>query len=131
MFKNRKNNNKKGFTLVEVIVVLVILAILAAIMIPALTGYIEKANKKTAMVEARAVLLATQTVASENYPKSIVVGTNDKLETGAATEVKDLSEVEGTIDSVKIDNNSKVTKLVYKTGKYTVTYENKKFTVAE
>lgn len=129
MFKNRKNN-KKGFTLVEVIVVLVILAILAAIMIPALTGYIEKANKKTAMVEARAVLLATQTVASENYPKSIV-GTNDKLETGAATEVKDLSEVEGTIDSVKIDNNSKVTKLVYKTGKYTVTYENKKFTVAE
>lgn len=35
-----KVKNKKGFTLVELIVVLVILAILAALLIPALTGYI-------------------------------------------------------------------------------------------
>lgn len=33
------NNRKRGFTLVELIVVLVILAILAALLIPALTGY--------------------------------------------------------------------------------------------
>ena len=39
MFKKLKENNKKGFTLVELIVVLVILAILAALLIPALTGY--------------------------------------------------------------------------------------------
>ena len=42
MFKKLKENNKKGFTLVELIVVLVILAILAALLIPALTGYIDK-----------------------------------------------------------------------------------------
>ena len=36
-------DSKKGFTLVELIVVLVILAILAALLIPALTGYIDKA----------------------------------------------------------------------------------------
>ena len=42
----RKIKNKKGFTLVELIVVLVILAILAALLIPALTGYIDKANKQ-------------------------------------------------------------------------------------
>lgn len=36
-----KKNTKRGFTLVELIVVLVILAILAALLIPALTGYIE------------------------------------------------------------------------------------------
>ena len=36
--KIRKMKNKKGFTLVELIVVLVILAILAALLIPALTG---------------------------------------------------------------------------------------------
>lgn len=42
MFKKLKE--KKGFTLVELIVVLVILAILAALLIPALTGYIDKAK---------------------------------------------------------------------------------------
>ena len=42
--KIRKLKDRKGFTLVELIVVLVILAILAALLIPALTGYIDKAN---------------------------------------------------------------------------------------
>lgn len=44
MFKKLKD--KKGFTLVELIVVLVILAILAALLIPALTGYIDRANEE-------------------------------------------------------------------------------------
>ena len=39
-----KERNNKGFTLVELIVVLVILAILAAILVPALLGYIDKAR---------------------------------------------------------------------------------------
>ena len=42
-----KKNTKRGFTLVELIVILVILAILAALLIPALTGYIDKARKKS------------------------------------------------------------------------------------
>lgn len=37
--------NQKGFTLVEVIVVLVIIAILAAVVIPTLTGYIDKSKE--------------------------------------------------------------------------------------
>ncbi|MDY4641480.1 MAG: type IV pilin protein [Erysipelotrichaceae bacterium] len=36
--------NKKGFTFVELIAVLAILATLAAIMVPSLTGYIDKAK---------------------------------------------------------------------------------------
>lgn len=35
-----KKNTKRGFTLVELIVVLVILAVLAALLIPALTGMV-------------------------------------------------------------------------------------------
>ena len=49
MFKKLKD--KKGFTLVELIVVLVILAILAALLIPALTGYIDKANQDKVTAE--------------------------------------------------------------------------------
>ena len=49
MFKKLKD--KKGFTLVELIVVLVILAILVALLVPALTGYIDKANQEKAIAE--------------------------------------------------------------------------------
>lgn len=48
-----KKNSKRGFTLVELIVVLVILAILAALLIPALTGYIDKARKNQVVAETR------------------------------------------------------------------------------
>lgn len=58
----KSKNRKRGFTLVEVIVVLVILAILAAIMIPALTGWIEKSKKKTVIAETRNLHQAVQAV---------------------------------------------------------------------
>ena len=40
----KKINNRKGFTLVEIIVVLVILAILAAIAVPSVLWYVEEAK---------------------------------------------------------------------------------------
>lgn len=133
MFKNRKNN-KKGFTLVEVIVVLVILAILAAIMIPALTGWIEKANKKTALVEARSALLALQTEASENYNNIKVTGDTGTLaDDPYVNDAEKLAELaDASIGEVTINKMKKVTKFTYtsSTG-YTVTYENKAFTVAD
>lgn len=67
--KIRKMKNKKGFTLVELIVVLVILAILAALLIPALTGYIDKANKQKIIATTRQVMMAAQTETSEAYAK--------------------------------------------------------------
>ena len=65
MGKSRKN----GFTLVELIVVLVILAILAALLVPALTGYIDKARQSAVIAETRSILQAVQTEVSELYGK--------------------------------------------------------------
>ncbi len=66
-FKERFKENEQGFTLVEMIVVLVIIAILAAITIPALLKYIDKAAEKQVLIDTRMINLATQTVATEAY----------------------------------------------------------------
>jgi type IV pilus assembly protein PilA len=60
-----KAKDKKGFTLIEVIVVLVILAILAAIAIPALTGYIEKANQRSVITEAAIYRTSLQAIGTD------------------------------------------------------------------
>ena len=67
---------KRGFTLVELIVVLVILAILAALLVPALTGYIDKARKR--QVSDDEVILLARNVAKKienelDYPGQIKV----------------------------------------------------------
>ena len=60
-------NNKRGFTLVELIVVLVILAILASLLVPALTGYMDKTKKQAVISEARDVWTAAQAALTECY----------------------------------------------------------------
>ena len=64
---NRISNKKKGFTLVELIVVLVILAILAAIAIPLMLGFTDDAREKRYITDANAALKASQTVITEVY----------------------------------------------------------------
>lgn len=102
--------NKNGFTLVEVIVVLVILAILAAILIPSLTGYIDKANEKVSIAECRSAVLAAQTLASEGYGSGTTY--NGAATAAQISAVVTLSEVPGTINSITYANN-KVTVLYY------------------
>lgn len=62
--------DKKGFTLVELIVVLVILAILAAILVPTLIGYINQANTEKDYSTAQTVRVAAQSVLSDQYGRA-------------------------------------------------------------
>jgi prepilin-type N-terminal cleavage/methylation domain-containing protein len=71
---------RRGFTLVEVIVVLVILAILAAIAIPALTGYIDKAEDKKYIADARNRIVAFRSVLNEAYAQGDFNGNNTAQE---------------------------------------------------
>lgn len=67
-----KKQNKKGFTLVEVIVVLVILAILIAIAVPSVMKYIDDAKDAQVMAQAKGTiqeveLLSTKMIAKQEY----------------------------------------------------------------
>ena len=66
----QKLQNEQGFTLVEITVVLVILSILIAILVPQYIGYIDLANEKKALVSAKGVLNAAQTLINEQYAKT-------------------------------------------------------------
>ena len=48
-----KNSNKKGFTLVELVVVIAIIGVLAAILVPSMMGYVKKSRLKTANGNAK------------------------------------------------------------------------------
>ena len=65
--KKYAKSTKRGFTLVELIVVLVILAVLAAMLVPALTGYIKRAREEKDFQAASSVLTAVQSLSTKAY----------------------------------------------------------------
>lgn len=124
--KIRAMKNKKGFTLVELIVVLVILAILAALLIPALTGYIDKANKEKVTAECRMVVMAAQTEASEQYGAlDSTVAEAQKAQKIAdamkVADIKKLSETNGSF-AIKVDGAGKVRSVEYYNNGFKCTY---------
>lgn len=120
--------NKKGFTLVELIVVLVILAILMAILIPALTGYIRKAQEKQVMAEGRVVEMAAQSALSDAFTE---------LVTDEATLMEDIDELIGDDADITTGHYAvtvsqedyKITQLIYTDGKKVAVYNGTTWSV--
>ena len=52
----KKLNNKKGFTIVELVIVIAVIGILAGVLIPTFSGIVGNANTKAALSDVRAVL---------------------------------------------------------------------------
>lgn len=132
--QQKRRSKKGGFTLVELIVVLVILAILAALLIPALTGYIDKAKQKRIVAETRQCVMAAQTLFDEDYGTGTTTKSTTTWATAAgakftAANVADLAEIKDStkIKSVKVDDG-KVVALTYEDGK-TCEYKDNQYTV--
>ena len=113
-----RRNAHKGFTLVEVIVVLVVLAILAAIMIPAMTGWIDKAKEKRLITSCRACVTAAQTLVSEAYAED--KGTNAAP---APADVLQLAGLSGTVSNIDLFTGTpQIHHLTYSDGTDRMTY---------
>lgn len=73
-----KKSNKKGFTLVELIVVIAIMAILAAVLVPTVTSKIKDANDSATASDLSAMLSnISYEVAEGKDPLTIPTSTDD------------------------------------------------------
>lgn len=80
--KMTRKSTKKGFTLVELIVVLVILAVLAAMLVPGLIGYIDRARAEKEYQTAATVYTAGQSVITELYARDALTTGQTSITTG-------------------------------------------------
>ena len=97
--KRLGKSSKKGFTLVELIVVLVILAVLAAMLVPALTGYIKKAKEEKEFQTASTIYTAVQALSTEAYGK----GKTSKTDVEAIVTKDKILELAG-VDAAKVNS---------------------------
>lgn len=64
----KRLKSRKGFTLIELIVVIAILGILAAILVPSILGYVGQANEAADKANARSVYTAANAAFISNPP---------------------------------------------------------------
>ncbi|MDZ5255064.1 prepilin-type N-terminal cleavage/methylation domain-containing protein [Clostridium sp. LIBA-8841] len=89
MNTKKQNKKKKGFTLIELIIVIAIIAILAAIAIPNFLSIQRKAKVKADIASAKTVYDATSALIAEG---KIVPGSKD------ATVLANVTPIDGTKD---------------------------------
>lgn len=123
---------KKGFTLIELMAVIAIIAILAAVLVPTVSGYIERSKKTAIITQVRNVVSAIEThnatagaddqidVAPTSTDTLATVITKvgsdlleaksvDKLPTTTPVKVMiDINKDTNSIKDIKIDKNGKL-----------------------
>ena len=111
---------KKGFTIVELVIVIAVIAILAAVLIPTFTSVTEKAKESAALQEARNAY--TNTIS-----EALVDGSFADNDTDSSA---DTITLETTAYTFVLDAEGKLTSVVLKSGAYTFTVTNGSITAA-
>lgn len=128
---NQLKQDKKGFTLIEIVIVLVIVAILSAMLVPSMMGWIDDSKKKSFLQEARSALTATQAeianlyVAGSAIPDSGFASGSSNLD-GVSKKVGrtvDASDIEWTLN----DSKDEIKTFTYTGEKYKVTWDGDKW----
>lgn len=79
------NKKKKGFTLIELMAVIAIVAILAAVLVPTVSGYITRSKKTAVITQARTVMNAVE---SYNITATAPIITEKTANNAAAAELE-------------------------------------------
>ena len=89
-------NKKRGFTLIELIVVIAIIGVLAAILVPSLIGYVKKSKRRSDISAAHTIYTGVMAVLADNEDaqESFVKNNDNKgqvtIPNGGTGEVYDL-----------------------------------------
>ena len=114
--------NKKGFTIVELVIVIAVIAILAAVLIPTFSNVIEKAHKSAALQAGKSKF---EEVYALDYADGVIDGKD------GATAIASGAGLPA--DCTYTTSNGEVTKFEYKDtkAKYTATYSGGEWTVTK
>ena len=119
LLRRRKYESRRGFTLVELVVVLVILAILASVAVPAFSRQLETGRERKAVTEAQACVTVATGLGAQKYTEArtaYIQDSSKKIDTTLAAWAGEVRDERPTVTGTLAQREG--------TGEYLLTPQN-------